>query len=195
MTMTNPLKNKVVVLLLVLFVVIMVLSTTPWINKISESIKSEGLNVTAVYLGTTAPNGTWQFKVEDRILTDCAVAYVYNYTPPGKLIVYEMDSKAFRVINPSEEMPSFECSGELTYGYLTANFTEPPNTLTIDVWVGTTSTNDGYIYFRQIGDWMFINGSYVGYKAPSLSNNYMLMPLEELEKITNSTGIHLVNRR
>ncbi|WP_367883846.1 hypothetical protein [Thermococcus peptonophilus] len=67
MTMTNPLKNKVVVLLLVLFVVIMVLSTTPWINKISESIKSEGLNVTAVYLGTTAPpteRGSLKLKTE-----------------------------------------------------------------------------------------------------------------------------------
>ncbi|BAD85573.1 hypothetical protein TK1384 [Thermococcus kodakarensis KOD1] len=193
--MTNPLKNRVLILLLVLFVVITVLSTTPWMNKISESIRSAEPNVTAVYIGTTAPNGTWQFKVEDRVLTDCVVAYVYNYTPPGKLVVYELDSKALKVINPSEEIPSSECKGELIYGYLTANFTKLPETLTIDVWVGTTSTNDGYIYFRQIGDWMFINGSYVGYKAPSLSNNYMLMPIKELGKITNSTGIHVVNRR
>ncbi|WP_367884386.1 hypothetical protein [Thermococcus sp. JCM 11816] len=56
MPMTNPLKNRVLILLLVLFVVITVLSTTPpWMNKISESIRSAEPNVTAVYIGTTAP--------------------------------------------------------------------------------------------------------------------------------------------
>ncbi|MBP1912028.1 hypothetical protein [Thermococcus stetteri] len=195
MAMANPLKNKVLILLLVLFVVVIALSTSPWLNKIAENIRPEEPNVTAIYLGSTAPGGTWQFEVEDRVLTDCTVAYIYNYTTPGKLVVYELDSNAFRAINSSVGVHTPKCKGGLIYGYLAVNFTTPPETLTIDVWVGTTSTNDGYIYFRQIGDWMFINGSYVGYKASSLSNNYILMSIQELERITNSTGIRLVNRR
>lgn len=191
--MINFLKNRVLIFLLVLFVVIIVLLIIFWMNKILESIRLVELNVIVVYIGIIVFNGMWQFKVEDRVLIDCVVVYVYNYIFFGKFVVYELDFKVFKVINFFEEIFLFECKGELIYGYFIVNFMKFFEMLIIDVWVGIILINDGYIYFCQIGDWMFINGLYVGYKVFFLSNNYMLMFIKELGKIMNLIGIYVVN--
>ncbi|WP_457742551.1 hypothetical protein [Thermococcus sp.] len=140
-----------------------------------------------------APSGHWQFIINDRLLSDCAVGYVYNYTPNGIIRVYELDGGTLALLGFKNT--TVNCSGELTYGYLAVNFTQRLKVLSVDVWVSKSSTNGMDIYFVEIGNWRFVNGSYIGYTAPPMSNGYMLLNVSAVEGIVNKTGIHYINRR
>ncbi|WP_297534745.1 hypothetical protein [Thermococcus sp.] len=193
MGMRNPLKNRVLALVLVLFALLLVLSVSPWWRDIMGGVEPQPPNVSAIYLGTKAPGGHWQFIISDRLLSDCAVGYVYNYTPNGVLTVYELDGGTLAALGFKNT--TVKCRGLLTYGYLAVNFTQRPDVLSVDLWVSKSSTNGRDVYFVEIGNWRFVNGSYIGYTAPPMSNNYMLLNVSAVEEMVNRTGIHYVNRR
>ena len=188
--------NKVLVGLLSVFVLIAVLAAGPWWNNLMGSISPPPPNVTAIYLGTQEPipSEGWQFIVKDRILTECMVAYAYSFDGAGKLVVYEIDAGTLHALgigNVSEP-----CGGNtLQYGVLAVNFTEIPEGLAIEVWISKSSTEGNDVYFQQIGNWRFINGSYIGFTSPPADRGYILMDIEEVRGIINQTGIWYINRR
>ncbi|WP_297512491.1 hypothetical protein [Thermococcus sp.] len=193
MPMKSPFKSRVVILSLVAFVAILVLSIGPWWKDLMGGITPAPPNVTAIYLGPSPPEGKWQFTIGDRLLDDCSVAYVYNFTPTGVLTVYEIDAGTLKALG--FETNDTECEGNLGYGYLAVNFTQKLETLSIVVWTSKSSSNGNEVYFQEIGSWKFVNGSYIGYIAPPMDKNYMLLGLETVKEMVNETGIHYINRR
>ena len=193
MPMKSPLKSRVVILSLVAFTAILVLSIAPWWEDIMGSVNPTPPNVTAIYLGSSPPDGNWQFTVGDRLLGDCSVAYVYNFTPTGVLTVYEIDAGTLGALG--FETNNTECVGDIGYGYLAVNFSQKLPTLSVVVWTSKSSSNGKDVYFVELGSWRFVNGSYIGYIAPPMDKNYMLLSLGAVRKMVNETGIHYVNRR
>ncbi|NJE54943.1 hypothetical protein [Thermococcus sp. 21S9] len=193
MPMKSPFKSRVVILSLVAFAVILALSVGPWWKNLMGDITPTPPNVSAIYLGSVPPGGKWQFTVEDRLLDECAVAYVYNFTPTGVLTVYEIDAGTLKALGFTTNYT--ECEGSLGYGYLAVNFTQKLDTLSIVVWTSKSSSSGNEVYFVELGSWKFVNGSYIGYIAPPVNKNYMLLDLEAVRKMVNQTGIHYINRR
>ncbi|WP_145955360.1 hypothetical protein [Thermococcus henrietii] len=193
MPMKSPFKSRVTIVSLVAFIVIIALSIGPWWKDLMGGIQPTPPNVSAVYLGTSPPNGSWQFIVDDRLIGDCSVAYVYNFTPTGVLTIYEIDSGTLKALGLGGN--SSNCTGGLTYGYLAVNFTQKLDTLSIVVWTSRSSSNGNEVYFQEIGSWKFVNGSYIGYIAPPMDKNYMLLNLGAVKMMINQTGIHYINRR
>ena len=193
MPMKSPFKSRVMILSLVTFAAILVLSIGPWWGNLMGDVTPKPPNVTAIYLGYTSPDGEWQFVVEDRILSDCSVAYVYNFTPMGVLTVYEIDAGTLRALG--FDTNDTTCGGNLAYGYLAVNFSQRPDTLSVVVWVSKSSSNGEDVYFLELGSWRFVNGSYIGYIAPPMDKNYMLLRLDDVRRMVNETGIHYISRR
>jgi len=191
--MKSPFKSRVTIASLVAFVVIIVLSIGPWWRDLMGGMEPVPPNVSAIYLGTSPPGGSWQFLVEDRLIGDCAVAYVYNFTPTGVLTVYEIDSGTLRALGLGGNETN--CTWGLSYGYLAVNFTQKLDTLSIVVWTSKSSSTGSEVYFVELGSWKFVNGSYIGYIAPPIDKNYMLLNLTAVRKMVNETGIHYINRR
>jgi len=193
MHMKGPFKSRVMILSLVAFAVVLVLSITPWWKNLMGDVTPLPPNVTAIYLGSSPPDGKWQFTVGDRLLEDCSIAYVYNFTPTGVLTVYEIDAGTLRALGFETE--NITCKGDLGYGYIAVNFSQKLDALSIVVWTSKSSSNGKDVYFVELGSWRFVNGSYIGYIAPPMDKNYMLLNLNAVRKMVNETGIHYINRR
>ncbi len=193
MPMKNPLKSRVVILSLVAFTAILVLSIGPWWKDLMGSVTSQPPNVTAIYIGVSPPAGEWQFIVGDRLLSDCSVAYVYNFTPTGVLTIYEIDEGTLRALG--FEANTTRCMDNLEYGYVAVNISQKIDSLSIVVWTSKSSSNGQDVYFVELGSWRFVNGSYIGYIAPPMDKNYMLLNLSAVRRMVNETGIHYINRR
>lgn len=190
--MANFFKKKATILALLAFVAIVALSLGPWWENLMEGVKPDVPNVSAIYLGTSPPSGKWQFVIEDKLIDNCAIAYVYNFTPPNVLTVYEIDAGTLQALGISKNKIS--CTGGMEYGYLAVNFTKRPDTLSIHVWTSRSTEIGSAVYFVELGSWRFVNGSYIGYMEPSLSKNYMLQSFEDVMRMVNETGIHYINR-
>lgn len=187
-------KNKVLIGLLAAFVLIVVIGLGPWWKDISGGIKPTGPNVTATYLGIHKPPnvGDWQFVVEDPILTDCMVAYLYDYDGIGKLKVYEIDAGTLKALGLGNGESN--CTNVRRYGVFAVNFTERPETLSIEIWLSKSSTEGHDVYFQELGNWRFVNGSYIGYIAPPMNDDYALLNITTVERMVNKTGIHMIKR-
>ncbi|WP_297421584.1 hypothetical protein [Thermococcus sp.] len=187
-------KNKVLIGLLATFILIVIIGLGPWWKDISGGITPSGPNVTATYLGIHKPQniGDWQFVVKDPILTDCMVAYLYEYDGTGKLTVYEIDAGTLEALGLKNRRSN--CTNVLRYGVFAVNFTGMPEALSIEIWVSKSSTGGHDVYFQQLGDWRFVNGSYIGYIAPPMNNDYALMNITTVEELVNKTGIHMIKR-
>ncbi len=187
-------KNKVLIGLLTTFVLIVIIGLGPWWKDISGGIHPAGPNVSAIYLGIHRPQNVddWQFVVEDPILTDCMVAYLYEYDGTGKLTVYEIDSGTLNALGFKNE--SGNCTNVRRYGVFAVNFTEMPETVSIEIWLSKSSTEGRDVYFQELGDWRFVNGSYIGFIAPPMNNDYELMNITRVEELMNKTGVHWIKR-
>ena len=185
-------KNKVLIGLLIIFALTVIIGLGPWWNDIAGNINPPAPNVSAVYLGFQKPQNidAWQFVVEDQILTDCTVAYTYSYDGAGKLTVYEVDSGTLRSLGFNAQ--STKCSNTREYGVIAVNFTERPEILSIEIWVSQTSNGGNDVYFQQLGNWRFANGSYIGFIAPPVNKDYALLSLERVKELMNRTGIHRI---
>ncbi|WP_148882587.1 MULTISPECIES: hypothetical protein [Thermococcus] len=188
-------RNKVVIGLLVIFAVMVILGVGPWWDNIIGDVSPPPPNVSAIYLGVKNPDAQkgWQFVVEDSILTDCMVAYIYSFDHPGKLTVYELDGGTLNSLGLNFEVQN--CTNVRRYGVLAVNFTERPDVLSIEIWVSKSSTGGNDVYFQQLGNWRFVNGSYIGFTAPPMNDDYALLDIEKVRELMNATGIHYINRR
>jgi hypothetical protein len=185
-------KNKVLIGLLTAFALILLFGATPWWGQMMGNVTPPAPNVTAIYLGAQKPKdiSNWQFVVEEDILTDCTAAYLYDYDKSGKLTVYEVDGGTLKALGLNGETRS--CTNNRRYGVLAVNFTQLPEVLSIEVWISKSSVGGGDIYFQQLGNWRFVNGSYIGFIAPPANKDYVLLSIGEVKELMNSTGIHYV---
>ena len=190
--MGNFFQSKATILALLAFVAIVILSVGPWRESLVGTIQPPVPQVSEIYLGTSPPEGDWQFVVSDQLISDCAVAYVYSFDQMGVLEVYELDSGTLEAVGFSGM--DVNCTGSVVPGYLAVNFTKEPGILSIVVWVSKTPSSGADVYFTGLGSWKFIEGSYKGYVPPSMGKDYLLLPREDVLDMINATGIHYINR-
>ncbi|NJE60765.1 hypothetical protein [Thermococcus sp. 21S7] len=186
--------NKVMVIVVVAFAIVLLVAWGPLRDNLIGGVTPQVPKVSAVYVGTQKPSNStgWQFMVEDRILTDCMVAFLYSFDGRGKLTVYEIDGGTLKALGLDSDVQDCD-NGVLRYGVLAVNFTKKPEVLTVEVWLSKSSTERKDVYFKQIGNWRFVNGSYIGYTAPPMDRDYALLGIDEVRELMNRTGIHYIS--
>ncbi|WP_457752641.1 hypothetical protein [Thermococcus sp.] len=180
--------NRIMILAIVSFVMIILIFTNPKLREISEEMspKQPQIGNIEVYKGFIQTTG--DIVIRDKFLGDCSETFTYFYDNDKNTIhVYLLDFQPYTNSTNNNE----QCRiGRLVEGTLIINFKVKPEYVAINIWVGKSTERE--IYFESVGTWVFRNET-LSYKSnPPKEQNYMLMSFNEMNKIIKQNGIFAI---